>query len=265
MPDPDEQFDDLPEADQGVDGDGVPSYSDPEIPIVPDITLDEQEEKIFQNMVALLGGSGVVVEIDRKEFKSCLGFAMMTISPYISEVRYMTKPFARQIDLSNDNVVEVLKVLEGEDVSTFRSIDDRFSDPMAMLPINLASTDLSQMAINTLVRSELENQRDLAHKFDPETKKLYLSQGYLAKSVTIEFYKKLDYPLITDELVISWINQFILSSMKEVIGRKRSKFTFSNLPLDSDGSKLLEEALSDKERLLGQLREMDFDDVYITR
>ena len=64
-----------------------------------------------------------------------------------------------------------------------------------------------------------------------------------------------EYNTSDDDMAISWIGRYTQALCKEVVGRIRSKFTPSGLPVEFDGSSLVQEAIAEKESLYNEISE----------
>ena len=213
---------------------------------MPDPVLTQTEEKLYAKLTRMMGVQGVKVEINKDEFMSCVDRALTEVAPNWSETFFISLP-GKHVHVLPEDVVGVVKVFEGSFVGAITNQDAMY-DPFAMTGLEAGTSSILDMAVSKMINAEYELMRGLSFRYDPEDRKLYLSSGYSGK-ITAEVLKKITLDNIHDDKYKNWVERFTLACMKELVGRKRSKFTFSNLPLDTDGSTLLNEAIEEQEKL----------------
>lgn len=199
----------------------------------------------IEDIKLTLGGTVLDLEITDTDIERIILKAYRVAKPYISEVKKITRQASRKMDLRNDKVLDVFRV-----IPTIPSIH---GDEM-LFDFQVYSSQ-KVLDIGMVQRSAM---RDIYYPFDFQDGFLYLSEGYVMGMVTLECIVDLDISELKDERVVTWIESYATALCKETIGRIRSKFKSNNLPVELDGETLLSEAQSEKTDLENSLKNEDF-------
>lgn len=202
----------------------------------------------------MLGSYGVNIEAGEEDISDFIDIAVDKIEPYINDTEYITKVASSVIDLSSDNVEDVVKIYPNRSMQSSRENLDlfRFRDYSNMqdrltLPYRI---------------SQVEDYINRSFKFDKKEKKLYLDD-YIGE-ITIEVIKDINsIEDMQDSEDINWILDYALALTKESLGRVRGKFEVQGSPYTTDGRELAQEGKDERRELEQKLEQRGF--YYITR
>lgn len=218
-----------------------------------EVVLTKKEMLIAKQVRFMLGSSVVKVEINEKEVKSLIDTALMIASPYITDYRYITKPFNHFIDLSDEGVEEVLRIMPSYDYgySTDQGEEYLFDFTSWKVADNMFSTLDS---VVDMMKRKIAPDVDIPFEFDANTKVLMPRCGAVSGDITMECIPEV-YTIedVRDKAMFKWIYLYTLALAKEVVGRIRSKAKSPNIPIELDGDTLLSEAASEKSVLESSL------------
>ena len=227
-----------------------------------------KSDSLFQRILSRLGASTVKVELELSDFMACLDEAVDTYSPYISETETITVVAGVSVDLRKKvsvdlrkKVPDILGVVQVYESPRSSSLEGIEFDPLAVVANRSGKVDLQRYATVGADMSELTYLTRPGYKFDGGI--LYLD-GYYG-NVTVEYYRAFSYETTRDEKATSWVNRYTMALCKELVGRKRSKFTPNALPMEFDGATLIQEADTEKTGLLTEITEQGLGDIIIMR
>ena len=143
------------------------------------------------------------------------------------------------IDLTEEGVLEVLRVFPTNKMVS--------GEPRYFLTSRCIGQRSPYKDPETLVRRGAIPEINIG--FDFQDGKLYISEGSVFGNISIEAITDVPIEELKDERAISWIQKYSIALCKETIGRIRNKYRSSNLPVENDGERMLEEAQTDKDRL----------------
>ena len=221
--------------------------------------------------IKTLFGDGVVrlVELEDDDLQVLIELAYSRAKPYISERKYLTKSYSKVIDLSKDGVQEVLRLFPSYTMSNGVS-NQNIEDASLMFDFQafrnvgyFGGRITADYIINQATNSASQPDYDIPFEFIDG--RLYISPGYITSAVTIEAIVDISLEDVKDERVITWIEKYSLALAKERVGRIRSKFTSPNLPIQMDGSQLLQEANTEKAKLESELEDKGFGQLFTLR
>lgn len=225
-----------------------------------------KEEKIIKRVKLMLGGNVVKLEVSDEDIKELIETAIEVVSPHISDTRFITFPFSPFIDLSDENVSEVVRVIPGSMTYSNNLEDSTETDfEWSGYVVDNGGLLSSQSKISLLSKS-VQRDYDIPFEFDGESKALMISDGIVSGNVTVEVIPE-SYTLesIRDARVHKWIYEYTLALTKEVVGRIRSKVKSTNVPIELDGDTLISEAAQEKATLESSLETDQFGPVDIIR
>lgn len=211
-------------------------------------------DELRDDIKLLLGGKVVNIEIDDHDIGQLINMAYRKIKPYISDRKLITVPAARVIDLSQEKVLEVLRVFPANQI---------YADGNEIM-FDFQAYRVDNGNVKEAIVGSYGTQ-DMSIRFQFEDGKLYLSPGSVINSVTAECIVDVSVEDLKDERAISWIQDYSMALCKESLGRIRGKFRSSNLPVELDGETLLSEAQSMKDSLESQLLDRDFGPSFVLR
>ena len=211
-------------------------------------------EKLVKRIKLLLGGSVLRLEITDEEITELIEMAYDVIKPYVVDRKMITCQSAPRIDMRESKVIEVLRVFPAGTLVP-GPMDLQF-DFQAW---RVGSRDSLQGIIDTYETPSYDIRFDFQEGF------LYINMDTAYSGITAECI--VDVPLVdlVDERVIAWLQKYSLALCKETVGRIRSKFKSSNIPVELDGDTLLSEASQSKDQLEAELQEKDFGSSFLLR
>lgn len=222
--------------------------------------FSERRTSWIKRIKLMLGGSRILsLEVDDSEISELITIAYERMRPYITDTDYITKQYARTINLAADNVEEVLKVIPGNQLAVSASPSDELMFDFQAYSVGNKIDPIS------VVRKAVTPDVLIPFEYVAEQKLLYLSEGYTTGPVTIEVSKSASLEEVRDERALQWIFAYALALTKEVVGRIRSKAKSTNVPIELDGDTLLSEASSEKASLDSSLATEQYGPTIILR
>lgn len=217
------------------------------------------KEQIVQDIILLLGGSVIDLELKQEEILRFVHMAFGYLSPYVGNTRMITKTCAPVIDLSADGVTEVLRVLRSDPIMA-RDGQELLFDFQKFRRVR---------GIQELTEKQLVNRYsidDIYIPFEFIDGKLYISQGVAIGNLTIEAIgdNTID-DLKPNSRGYNWVFRMATALTKEAIGHIRGKFTSSSLPVTLDGERMIQEAQNEKQALMDELKTNNWGPVFVLR
>lgn len=212
-----------------------------------------KEKTLINRIRLMLGGSVVKVEISDKDIKQLIDIALDTVAPYIVDYKYLTFPYSSSIDLSNENVEEVLRVIPATDIGS--SQDQSQGEEFIFDFTSWSKTDsLDRLDPLQMIRRKIVPDIDIPFEYDAESKTLMVKRGVTLGNITVECIPEvLKLEDLRDKSTLKWVYLYTLALAKEVVGRIRSKAKSTNIPIELDGETLLSEASTEKGSLESSL------------
>ena len=219
------------------------------------------KESMVKRIKLMLGSSVLKIEISDEDIESLISIALDTIKPYLVDYKYITLPYARSIDLTEYNVVEVIRVIPSYLLhnSNYAVEADTYFSGISEYSISLgnglgnSTAYLKEKALRT-AKGSVYPDFDIPFDYDESTNTLMVSPYLISGDITIEClpdYKDVDE--LKDQKTLKWIYLYSLALTKEVIGRIRSKAQSQNVPIHLDGDTLLKESSAEKSKLEEEL------------
>lgn len=214
------------------------------------------QPEMVQQIKSELGGSKVNIEVEDSDIEDFIDRALDKISSYINDTRYITKMANDVIDLSGENVEDIVRIYPNRQVTSNREQLDLFrardysniSDRMTM-PYKV---------------SQIEDYINRSFKFDHETGELYIDD--YRGEITIEVISSPSTVSdLEDKKDKQWVFDYAKSLTKMALGRIRGKFRVNGSPYETDGDTLVQEGKSDKERLEQRLEDKGEGFFFVTR
>ena len=197
-----------------------------------------------------LGGSGVEIEVDDSDIENFIETAVDEIQPYVQDTSYITKSASSEIDLSEENVVDIVRIYPNKPaVSSAEQID-------LFRMKNYANTSMRDRMTMPYRISQIEEYINRSFKFDDDDKKLYIDD--YDGEVTIEVMKEINLETMKDRDNINWVRKYALALTKMALGRIRGKYRVSEAPYETDADDLLSEGKEEKRELEEELESKGF-------
>ena len=227
-------------------------------------------EYIDEIKLQLFGYDYLESELDDTALGKVVDSALAEIRRYIDTTKLITIPYAKCIDLTGFNCINVTRVYRTEghgDVS-----DNAFADPMYAQQWMIFSTGgtiynlqnylLNYLSYNTLLQMRNTTSTDLAFKEDLGREngqlyhKLYINTAYeQPQMITIEYVPRyLDVEDIVDPYWEDILKRLSIALTKIILGRIRSRHTLTNALWTQDGEIILAEGNAEIEKLREELR-----------
>lgn len=224
-------------------------------------TPNFSERKIswIRRIKLMLGGSRILsLEVDDSEISELIDIAYERMKPHITDTDYLTKQYSNVINLADDKVEEVLKVIPGTQLTVSAS-------PADELLFDFQAYSVGKIDPISVVRKSVTPDVLIPFEYVAEQKLLYLSEGYTTGPVTIEVSKTVSFEEVRDDRALQWMFAYALALTKEVVGRIRSKAKSTNVPIELDGDTLLSEAATEKSALDSSLATEQYGPTIILR
>ena len=202
-----------------------------------------------------LTGYVLDLELEDSTLDRIINKAFRETQRYMSSTRIMTLSYSRCIDLSKYKINSVINVFRAEGFEGTSSSDSPYvpTDPIqASLWQAVAGTgdisNFSNYVLNYASWSTLQQVRntlstDLAFRYDPYEKKLYIDASTgIPNKITVMYVPR--YDDVSEVISDYWIDiicRLSIAIAKITLGRVRSKYTQSNSLWQLDGQTLLQE------------------------
>ena len=208
---------------------------------------------IVSRTKTLLGGDVLSLEITDDKIGDLAEMAFSKIKPFITDTVLISKPYAQVITF-DEAVEDVIRVYSAD--TTIISQDRMFD--FEGIKMDTRSLKKSILGSYSIIDSEIH--------FKFYDNKLYLeSDKVYSGIVTIEALVTPRFEELKDERAKTWIEAYTLALTKQVIGRIRSKFRSSNVPVEMDGDTLLSESQTEMQMLEAELQDRQFGPFMILR
>lgn len=201
-----------------------------------------------KNIRLQLGGTVLKLECD-EQLPEIVEMSFNEIRNYITDIDFLTLPYAPLIDVSEYHIAEIHYLMRGTSSSMGIS---QLQDAM-YLYINQSNWALQSDYVDRVANAMLIQQNksmlstDLDFNYDKRNNRLYIyAQQLHPKTITIAYTR--EYEKVEDIYEPFWQNllrRLSLAHTKEILGRIRSKFKTSTSTWDLDGETLLAEAQSE--------------------
>ena len=197
-----------------------------------------------------LGISWVDVEVETKDMNVLIQKALDKIAPYYDGKRYVLGN-GKVVDLSLHDPVAITRVFETKSSSLISLEDYAFGGQN----IILYTADFRDRYVSYTAYKMLYNQYKDLKGADYRYIKPYLYLDGYNQDTLIEMIvrPKVLSDIEDTSMFYTWVQEYVLALVKEMVGRVRSKFSVDGSPYALDGATLLSEASQEKERLESQL------------
>lgn len=213
-----------------------------------------------------LTGGVLDLELDDKALDMIINKSLREVQRYISSTVLETIPFAKCIDLSAYKINSIINVFRADGYindgdSTIASNGYAPADPMQssqwqMLAgvgnlTNFSNYTLNYLSWNTLLQIRNTISTDMAFRYDPNTKKLYInaSTGFPSRVTIMYIPRYEDVSEVISDYWIDVISKLSIALTKMTLGRIRSRYTQSNALWQQDGATLLQEGTAELQAL----------------
>lgn len=203
--------------------------------------MPKKMKQIVKYIENNLGGQVLDLELTPENIKEIVEQAFEEIKHYMTDLYTVTVPYAQCIDLKKYNVDSVESVMRGQD-SILTGM------PFQMPAMNLMNItgiyNLEDYTNALIIKRNLNTlATDMDFYWDKPNRKLYVyANPNIPTAVTINF--KPEYYSVADIRESFWetqLRKLALGMCKIVIGRIRSKYTYSSAKFQLDGPTLLSE------------------------
>lgn len=220
----------------------------------------------IDNLKFQLTGGVIDCEIDDAGLTKIMEISLRELQRYINSTKFATIPYHRCIDLSDQKVSSIYRVMRTEGYLNTNS-SNTSADPMYMAQWQLLGGGYDGLlnqnfvynyaAWNTALQLRNTMSTDLDFIFDKSKSLLYINCPFdKPPKITIQYVPRYD---TVEELVSDyWIDKLCRMSVaygKISLGRIRSRFTQSNALWTQDGETLLEEGNTELANLRDELKE----------
>ena len=207
------------------------------------------EQNVRSYIETMLGKSKVSIELQEDDFHEIITQALEKLRPYYSGVRYIQVDGANSpIDVSSHNIIEIVAIYDTGSDGIPQLQSQMFLNPgVFVYDNNFRNNYISYLTYSKLAAA-YENINLSSWKFDHVHQLLYLSKD---KPMVLKALVELRAVTDIEEKShwAAWFKDYCLALAKIVVGRMRSKYTLSNGQYQLDGNVILQEGLSDKQRL----------------
>ena len=218
--------------------------------------------ELVEDIKLLLGGGVVRLEVGDEDIEKLIKFAFKKIKPYISDRKLITVPSARCIDMTDKKVLEVIRVYPTSIVVADSSQGVSDKELLFDFQVYRTGSNIKTSKADIVRRYSVD---DFEIPFEFEDGKLYISVGSVYSGVTVEAIVDVSLEELKDERAVAWVQGYALALTKERVGRIRSKFKASGLPVELDGDTLIQEARDEKGKLEDELENKDFGPSFVLR
>ena len=229
------------------------------------------KQELVSNIKLLLGGSVVSLEVADEDIERLIDMALVKIRPFVTETEWFTFVSIPKINLARFGVVDVVRVVSasygplGSSTVPELTFGWEMFQSQGRAGVTQCWAKTVQADADVINRMAIAIMDDVTYPFRYVDGYLHLSQGRVYGNIACECYVKLTVEGLREEQAVSWVSSYSLALVKETIGRIRSKFTSSTLPVSLDGQALLSEGLSEKEKLEEELRSSNFGTILYMR
>lgn len=208
------------------------------------------ESSLTKYVKTQLGVSWVDVEVESKDMKVIIQKALDKIAPYYDGKRYVLGN-GKVVDLSLHDPVAITRVFETKSSSLISLEDYAFGGQN----IILYTSDFRDRYISYTAYKMLYNQYQDLKGADYKYIKPYLYLDGYNQDTLIEMIvrPKVLSDIEDTSMFYTWVQEYCLALVKEMVGRIRSKFSVEGSPYALDGANLLSEASQEKSNLEAQL------------
>lgn len=222
------------------------------------------KKDIVDRIKLMLGFPVVRIELNDDEIGKLVDIAYDRVKPYISDERWCTVPYARVIPIK-EKAEQELQVEIQDVLWVYRTDQAYYSNSERLFDFQILRMD-RQSVMKWVLGSYPITQTQLDIDFRYLDGKLYLdSQTTYQGLVTVKVSVSPQFCDLKDERAIQWIQGYSLALTKMSLGRIRSKFKSSNLPVELDGDNILQEGIQEIERYEQKLVDEQFGPFIVVR
>ena len=205
-------------------------------------------EVISKYITTMLGGSAVKVELDKEDLEVVIDQAMDKMRAYYYGIRYIQVKGIGPIDLSSHNIIDIVQLYETGSQGITQLQSQMFLNP----GVFVFNSDYKDNYIAYLTYAKLasmyQSTNNMTWKYDSVRGICLLSKN--AECVLKCRVKVMSLSDIEeDSRWYSWVKEYSLALSKQLVGRKRSKYTLSNAQYQLDGNQLIAEGMQEQARL----------------
>lgn len=207
------------------------------------------EQNVRSYIETMLGKSKVSIELQDDDFHEIIQQALEKLRPYYSGVRYIQVNGANSpIDVSSHNIIDVIAVYDTGNEGIPQLQSQMFLNPgVFVYNENFRNNYISYLTYSKLAATYQDLNKS-SWKYDSVHHLLYLNKK---KPMVLKCLVELRAVTDIEEQShwVAWFKDYSLALAKILVGRMRSKYTLSNGQYQLDGNQILQEGLSDKQRL----------------
>lgn len=214
------------------------------------------EKQVKDYITTMLGGTGeakVNVELDDEDLQAVINKALATVAPFYSGKRFIYCQ-KDHIDLSLEDPVAIVDVYDTSDSVLISAEDFAFGGQNIVIYNSDFVDRYATYATYKMLYNEYNHLKSQSWKY---VNKILYVHGFKT-SVLIEMLVR---PRVMSDIedraeVCPWILDYCLALAKELVGRKRSKYTIQGAPYQLDGERLISEGLQEQADLTSRLQTM---------
>ena len=207
------------------------------------------EEYVSSYIKTMLGGSKVNVELEKDDLHEIIQHAIEVLRPRYSGVRYIQVNGTNSpIDVSSHNIIEVIDVYETQDTGISQLQSQMFMEPGIFIFNSDFKDNYIQYLTYKKLASSYQGVEKTTWKYDHIHQLLYLSkQNTVVLKCLVQLRTVTD--IEEESNWVAWFKDYCLALAKICVGRKRSKYTLSNGQYQLDGDTLINEGITERDKL----------------
>ena len=211
------------------------------------------DSKVKSYIEAVLGGTGdtkLKIELAIDDYNEIIKGTLAQIAPYYSGRRYVVLN-QDHVDISDWHFTAITKVYDTSDAILISAEDFAFGGQNIVIYSSDFSERYASYTAYKMLYNEFKYQKAQNWKIVGNT--LYIhgfdKQTLVEMIVCPETMSDVE----TNSEFYPWILDYAVAKAKEIVGRKRSKYTVEGSPYQLDGDKLIQEGLQEQENLKSKL------------
>lgn len=195
-----------------------------------------------------LAGNIVNVELTDEDYKEIEETALAAARPYYSGVRYIQVQGPGPIDLSHHKIIRIVGIEKTSNNLLSRMQSYMFGAPGIIVYDSQFRESYISYLIYQKMATQFEAVQNLTWKYVPPM--VYISQKCECVLKCIVSLQCLT-DIADESRWLQWVKDYSVALAKIIVGRARSKYELTNSQYDGDGEQLVQEGLSEKEKLEG--------------
>lgn len=225
-----------------------------------------ETQNIIDEMRFQLTGGVLELELDDAALTQVVDQCLRQLQKYIHTPRYLTVDKKPVIDTSEYKISSVQHVYVADSnyggAATSTGTMGT-SDPFYMQMFTFSNGNISTISnyVNNYANYIYANQalnslgvKSLDYIFSKQENKLYVNSNLMVGKITIEYVPRFEKPEeLTDPFWEDALVRMCVATLKQIVGRIRSRFTQSGAIWQQDGGSLLQEGQAEMKELIDYL------------